>query len=127
MDGRYYLFFSHGETFTCRYRVAERWDGPYRRPSDDLLLPPWIYAPRSVCMDGNRYLVPWVADHLSGRDGHQREPPRARPLELVGTLPGGAAGLRRRQLQGTGESERGRDAPTGVPGPSRARDSPKMR
>ena len=71
MDGRYYLFFSHGETFTCRYRVAERWDGPYRRPPDDLLLPPWMYAPRSVCMDGNRYLIPWVADHLSGRDGYQ--------------------------------------------------------
>ena len=71
LDGRYYLFFSHGETFTCRYRVAQWLEGPYRCPADDLLLSPWCYAPRSVCHDGNRYLIPWVADHLLGRDGYQ--------------------------------------------------------
>ena len=71
MDNRYYLFFSHGETFTCRYRVADQLEGPYLCPPDDVLLPPWIYAPRSVRVDGNRYLIPWVADHLIGQDGYQ--------------------------------------------------------
>ena len=37
MDGRYYLFFSHGETFTCRYRggraLGRPLPAPARRPA----------------------------------------------------------------------------------------------
>jgi beta-fructofuranosidase len=70
MDGRFYLFFCHGETNTTRYRIAERLEGPYHCPADDTLLPSRMYAPRSVTLGGNRYLVPWAADHVEGHDDY---------------------------------------------------------
>ena len=48
MDGRYFLIFCHGETNTTRYRVADRLEGPYRCPVDDVLLPNYMYAPRTI-------------------------------------------------------------------------------
>ena len=73
MEGRYYLIFCHGETNTTRYRVAERLEGPYLCPEDDVLLPNYMYAPRTATMDGNRYLVPWAADRIGGNDDYQPE------------------------------------------------------
>ena len=70
MDGRYYLFFCNGETNTVRYRVSDRLEGPYRCPIDDILLPPYMYAPRSATSNGKRYLLPWAADRLDGRDDY---------------------------------------------------------
>ena len=58
MGERYYLVFCHGETNTTRYRIAERLEGPYRRPADDILLPNYMYAPRTAVMRGERYLIP---------------------------------------------------------------------
>ena len=73
MDGRYYLIFSHGETIRTVYRVADRLEGPYRRPSDDLLIGNYMYAPRTAVMGPNRYLVPWAADRTGGKDDYQPE------------------------------------------------------
>ena len=86
MDGRYYLFFSHGETMTTRYRVADRLEGPYSRVGDDVLLPSRMYAPRSVTLEGNRYLVPWAADRIGGNDDIKSE------LSADGYAWGGALG-----------------------------------
>ena len=68
MDGRYFLIFCHGETNTTRYRVADRPEGPYRCPVDDVLLPTYMYAPRTIERQGKRYLIPWVADRSTQRD-----------------------------------------------------------
>ena len=73
MGERYYLVFCHGETNTTRYRIAERLEGPYRRPADDILLPNYMYAPRTAVMRGERYLIPWVADRIGGTDDYQPE------------------------------------------------------
>ena len=73
MDDRYYLIFCHGETNTTRYRVAERLEGPYLCPADDVLLPNYMYAPRTATLGGNRYLVPWAADRIGGNDDYQPE------------------------------------------------------
>ena len=84
MDGRYYLFFSHGETFTCRYRVAERWDGPYRRPPDDLLLPHWT-------ADANRHrrlhhrAGPGRVPHVLRRHGQRGNTSGATPAITSGS------------------------------------------
>jgi len=71
MDGRFYLIFGHGETFTTRYRVAEQFEGPYRRPTDDVLLTHYIYAPQMVADDAHRYLIAWAGDRVGGRDLYQ--------------------------------------------------------
>ena len=73
MDGRYFLIFCHGETNTTRYRVADRLEGPYRCPVDDVLLPNYMYAPRTIERQGKRYLIPWVADRLNGSDDNRSE------------------------------------------------------
>ena len=54
LEGRYFLFFCHGETNTVRYRVSDRLQGPYACPADDLLLPNYMYAPRSAMLGGTR-------------------------------------------------------------------------
>ena len=73
MGGCYYLIFCHGETNTTRYRVAEQLEGPYLCPEDDVLLPNYMYAPRTAMMGGNHYLVPWAADRIGGNDDYQPE------------------------------------------------------
>ena len=73
MDGRYFLIFCHGETNTTRYRVAEQLEGPYRCPVDDILLPSYMYAPRTIELSGKRFLIPWVADRLDGIDDNRSE------------------------------------------------------
>ena len=73
MDGRYFLIFCHGETNTTRYRVADQLEGPYRCPVDDVLLPNYMYAPRTIERQGKRYLIPWVADRLNGSDDNRSE------------------------------------------------------
>ena len=73
MEDRYYLIFCHGETNTTRYRVAERLEGPYLCPVDDVLLPNYMYAPRTATTGGDRYLVPWAADRIGGNDDYQPE------------------------------------------------------
>ena len=86
MDGRYFLIFCHGETNTTRYRVAEQLEGPYRCPADDILLPTYMYAPRTIELSGKRYLIPWVADRLNGSNDNQSE------LSAEGFTWGGALG-----------------------------------
>ena len=92
LEGRYYLFFCHGETNTVRYRVAERIGGPYRRPTDDILLPNYMYAPRSAMVNGNRYLLPWAADRLDGRDENQAAVDYSKGIGGTGFAWGGVLG-----------------------------------
>ena len=101
MDDRYYLIFCHGETNTTRYRVAERLEGPYLCPADDVLLPNYMYAPRTATMGENRYLVPWAADRIGGNDDYQPEWGGEGYVwggvlgtpQLIRTLPDGGIGL----------------------------------
>ena len=96
LEGRYFLFFCHGETNTVRYRVSDRLHGPYACPADDLLLPNYMYAPRSAVVGGTRYLLPWAADRLDGRDDNQAAVDYRKGMGGTGFAWGGVLGTPQR-------------------------------
>lgn len=59
LDGRYYMVAIHGGHSRMTYRVADRVEGPYRRPFDDSLLPGHNMSVRPCRWRGKLHLFHW--------------------------------------------------------------------
>jgi hypothetical protein len=68
---RYYMVAIHGGHERQTYRVADRLEGPYRRPWDDALMPPRNLAHRPCLWRGRQHLFHWTS---GARDWGTRHP-----------------------------------------------------
>lgn len=59
LGGRYYMVAIHGAHERMTYRVADRVEGPYRRPFDDSLTPGLNMSVRPVTWKGRVHLMHW--------------------------------------------------------------------
>jgi len=71
LDGRYYMVAIHGGHSRMTWRVAERVEGPYRRPFDDSLLPGRNMSVRPCRWRGKVHLFHW---NRGDRDWGTRHP-----------------------------------------------------
>jgi beta-fructofuranosidase len=65
----WYLVYSEfSDSFTTRYRISDRPDGPWRVPAHDSVDGRAFYASKSVARDGRRFFVGWIASKVGARD-----------------------------------------------------------
>ncbi len=88
LNGHYYLFGSIRETECCHYRIADRFEGPYHTPSNDMILPRGNYANRVCRWKDKDLMFSWLRRPLDTEDfpGRLLAPPKEIIVERDATL-----------------------------------------
>jgi len=75
LDGTHYLIWSsYSERFATRYRIADRFEGPWRAPdTDDAFDSNDIYAAKTVSDGNRRFYLGWLATRGMDKDSGHRQ------------------------------------------------------